>query len=117
MTSESEESLLSRFAVKQAHERISSYIYQTPVLTSHLIDEHVTRCLQGTYDDVKRCDVLRRPGKLRLFFKCENFQKVGAFKSRGAFYNVMSIDDDVAVKGVCTHSSGSSPIQSNPTTH
>ncbi len=41
-----------------------------------------------------------------LFFKCENFQKAGAFKSRGAVNAVFSLDDDEAAKGVATHSSG-----------
>jgi threonine dehydratase len=41
-----------------------------------------------------------------LFFKCENFQKVGAFKARGAMNTVLSLDDEAAAKGVITHSSG-----------
>jgi threonine dehydratase len=42
----------------------------------------------------------------RLFFKCENFQKVGAFKARGASNAVLALDDDAAGRGVATHSSG-----------
>ena len=41
-----------------------------------------------------------------LFFKCEHLQKVGAFKARGATNAVLSLDDEVATLGVCTHSSG-----------
>ena len=41
-----------------------------------------------------------------LFFKCENFQKAGAFKARGASNAVFQLPDDVAKKGVATHSSG-----------
>ena len=41
-----------------------------------------------------------------LHFKCENFQKVGAFKARGAFNAVMSLSEEAARAGVCTHSSG-----------
>jgi len=41
-----------------------------------------------------------------LFFKCENFQKVGAFKMRGATNAVLSLSDDEAARGVATHSSG-----------
>ncbi len=42
----------------------------------------------------------------RLFFKCENFQKVGAFKARGACNAVFSLNDEAAARGVVTHSSG-----------
>src|SRR5205823_7117207 len=41
-----------------------------------------------------------------LFFKCENFQKVGAFKARGATNAVFALDDETARRGVATHSSG-----------
>tara|TARA_B100000929_G_scaffold105199_1_gene83281 strand:- start:84 stop:935 length:852 start_codon:yes stop_codon:yes gene_type:complete len=43
---------------------------------------------------------------LKLFFKCENFQKVGAFKLRGGWNAVSMLSDEEAAKGVCTHSSG-----------
>ncbi|MCK9638725.1 MAG: pyridoxal-phosphate dependent enzyme [Prolixibacteraceae bacterium] len=68
-----------------AHELIKSYIHRTPVLTSKSIN-----ALMG-------CE---------LFFKCENFQKVGAFKFRGATNAVFSLSDTEAGSGVGTHSSG-----------
>ena len=68
-----------------AAERLSPYIHNTPVLTSRMVDE-----LAGC----------------RLFFKCENFQKTGAFKFRGALNTVLSLSDDEAQNGVATHSSG-----------
>lgn len=68
-----------------AHERIRPHIHRTPVLTS---------------------DRLNRAAGGQLFFKCENFQKVGAFKSRGAVNAVLSLDDATARRGVATHSSG-----------
>jgi len=71
--------------IVRAHERIKPYIHRTPVLTSHSID-----ALLG----------------LHLYFKCENFQKVGAFKFRGATNAVFSLSDEEAAKGVATHSSG-----------
>lgn len=71
--------------VAGAHERIKKYIHRTPVLTSVSINE-ITGC--------------------RLFFKCENLQKVGAFKFRGASNAVFSLTDEEACKGVATHSSG-----------
>ncbi len=72
-------------AVQEAAVRIASYAHRTPVMTS------------GTLDDLAR---------RRLFFKCENFQKVGAFKFRGACNAVMKLPDDEAARGVVTQSSG-----------
>lgn len=71
--------------VVRAHERIAPHIHRTPVLTSSYFNE-----LTGA----------------ELFFKCENFQKAGAFKVRGASNAVFGLDDDQARLGVCTHSSG-----------
>ncbi|GJD53583.1 L-threo-3-hydroxyaspartate ammonia-lyase [Methylobacterium crusticola] len=71
--------------VLTAHERIKPYIHRTPVLTSSFIDT-----LAGA----------------ELFFKCENFQKAGAFKARGASNAVFGLDAAQAAKGVATHSSG-----------
>ncbi len=68
-----------------AHERIKPYVHRTPVLTSSYLNE-----LTGA----------------QLFFKCENFQKAGAFKVRGASNAVFGLSDEDAKKGVCTHSSG-----------
>ena len=69
----------------EAHERIKPYIHRTPVLTSRFLNE-----LAG-------CE---------MFFKCENFQKAGAFKVRGASNAVFGLSDEDAKNGVCTHSSG-----------
>ena len=71
--------------VVAAHERIRPYIHDTPVLTSTTFDE-----MSGA----------------SLFFKCENFQKAGAFKVRGACNAVFGLSDEQAAKGVATHSSG-----------
>jgi threonine dehydratase len=71
--------------VVAAHERIRPYIHRTPVLTSSYFNE-----LTGA----------------ELFFKCENFQKAGAFKVRGASNAVFGLSDEMAKKGVATHSSG-----------
>jgi threonine dehydratase len=72
-------------AIRAAHARIAPYVQRTPVLTCASLDE-----LVGA----------------RLFFKCENFQKVGAFKARGACNAVFSLSDEAAARGVVTHSSG-----------
>ncbi|KQZ95825.1 serine dehydratase [Mesorhizobium sp. Root157] len=68
-----------------AEVRIQPYIHRTPVLTSSFINS-----LVGA----------------ELFFKCENLQKAGAFKARGASNAVFSLNDEQAAKGVATHSSG-----------
>jgi threonine dehydratase len=72
-------------AVEAAAERIAPHVQKTPVRTSRSID-----ALAGA----------------RLFFKCENLQRVGAFKFRGASNAIWSLPDDVAKRGVVTHSSG-----------
>ncbi|MBC7674484.1 MAG: pyridoxal-phosphate dependent enzyme [Rhodoferax sp.] len=68
-----------------AHERIRPYIHRTPVLTSSYLND-----LTGA----------------ELFFKCENFQKAGAFKVRGACNAVFGLAEDKLARGVATHSSG-----------
>jgi threonine dehydratase/serine racemase len=65
--------------------RIAPHVHHTPVMTSATLD----RELGAT-----------------VFFKCENFQKVGAFKARGATNAVLALSDEEAGRGVATHSSG-----------
>ena len=71
--------------VKEAHERIRPHIHNTTVLT---------------------CSAIDKMAECSLFFKCENFQKAGAFKSRGACNVVFSLTEEEANRGVVTHSSG-----------
>ena len=71
--------------VLAAHDRIAPHIHRTPVLTSSFLNE-----VTGA----------------QLFFKCENFQKAGAFKVRGASNAVFGLSDADAARGVATHSSG-----------
>src|SRR5438552_15553971 len=71
--------------IRAAHERIRPYIHRTPVLTNSWLND--------------AC-------RASLFFKCENFQKVGAFKARGATNAVFALDEATAKLGVATHSSG-----------
>ena len=72
-------------SIRAAHARIKPHIHRTPVLSSHVLNSKVGA---------------------EIYFKCENFQKVGAFKARGACNAVMSLTDDQARRGVVTHSSG-----------
>ena len=71
--------------IQEAHERIRPHIHNTPVLT---------------------CSAIDKMAECSLFFKCENFQKAGAFKSRGACNVVFSLTEEDAKRGVVTHSSG-----------
>lgn len=71
--------------IRAAAERIRPYAHRTPVLTCQSLDEKVGA---------------------QVFLKCENLQKVGAFKFRGACNAVYSLTDEEAARGVSTHSSG-----------
>ncbi|MBB6326810.1 threonine dehydratase [Algoriphagus iocasae] len=71
--------------IKAAHARIKPFIHRTPILSSTAINE------------IAGCEI---------FFKCENFQKVGAFKARGAANAVVKLTEEQKSKGVATHSSG-----------
>ena len=71
--------------IRRAAVRIAGHVHRTPVLT---------------------CAAVDRLAGASLFFKCENFQKVGAFKMRGATNAVLSLGDEEAARGVATHSSG-----------
>jgi threonine dehydratase len=71
--------------ILRAHERIRPRVHRTPVLTSHSIDAQAGA---------------------ELYFKCENLQKTGSFKIRGATNAIFSLTDEEARRGVVTHSSG-----------
>jgi threonine dehydratase len=71
--------------INAVHERIKPFIHLTPVLSSTSINE-----LAGC----------------KIFFKCENFQKIGAFKARGGMNAVLSLSKEEQKRGITTHSSG-----------
>ena len=71
--------------IHAAAKRIKPYIHRTPVLTNESLNQKLSA---------------------QVFLKCENFQKVGAFKFRGACNAVFSLSDEEAARGVSTHSSG-----------
>jgi threonine dehydratase len=71
--------------ILEAAKRIHPYIHRTPVLTSESLNQVIGA---------------------QVFLKCENLQKVGAFKFRGACNAVFSLSEEAAARGVCTHSSG-----------
>jgi len=71
--------------IKNVAKKIKPYIHETPILTSTLLNE-IVGC--------------------NIFFKCENFQKMGAFKMRGATNAILNLSEEQKAKGVVTHSSG-----------
>jgi threonine dehydratase len=72
-------------SISQAAQRIRGHIHRTPVLSSEFISDQING---------------------QILFKCENFQKAGAFKSRGAVNATFQLSAEELEKGVCTHSSG-----------
>jgi threonine dehydratase len=76
---------ISKEQIEEAHERIKPFIHKTHVLTSSYLNQ-----LSGS----------------ELFFKCENFQKIGAFKIRGAMNAVLTLPKEKLKNGIATHSSG-----------
>ncbi len=77
--------MITKESIEKAHEKIKPYIHQTPVLTNSSINE-----MAGA----------------ELYFKCENFQKIGAFKIRGGMNAALSLNPAQIAKGLATHSSG-----------
>ena len=71
--------------IQAAHDRIRTFVHRTPVLTSTMLD---------------------RESGAKLFFKCENLQRIGAFKIRGAMNAVLSLPKEKTANGIATHSSG-----------
>ncbi|MCW9036695.1 pyridoxal-phosphate dependent enzyme [Altibacter sp.] len=71
--------------IEAAYARVKPYVHRTPVLTSSLINKHINA---------------------EVFFKCENFQKMGAFKMRGAVNAILQLSEEERKAGVVTHSSG-----------
>lgn len=103
---------LTSDSIRAAYPLISPYIHQTPVLRSKTLDRIASTAqeesaLKGTaFEGQKPATPV-----FRLYFKCENFQRIGAFKARGAFHALLRLCsvlgiDQVRKRGVTTHSSG-----------
>ncbi|KAG7288583.1 hypothetical protein NEMBOFW57_004936 [Staphylotrichum longicolle] len=105
---------LTRASVEAAHKLIAPFIHKTPVLTSSTLNR-----IASTPRDPAELEGTewagRTPAKpvLRFWFKCENYQKIGAFKARGAFHAIERLKQEPGwaeaggrEKGVVTHSSG-----------
>ena len=118
---------LARASVQEAHKRIIPYIHRTPVITCETLNllastPQSERCPSSGPNTAsepaphdsevrgKASEYTAKP-KVKLFFKCENQQRIGAFKARGAFHALGRLIDEegleeVRRKGVVTHSSG-----------
>lgn len=77
--------MITKEDIEKVHEKIKPFVHYTPVLTNSSINE-----MAGA----------------ELFFKCENFQKIGAFKIRGGMNASLSLTPEQLAKGLATHSSG-----------
>ena len=77
--------MITQSTIEEAHDRIRPHIHRTPVMTNQTINQRIGA---------------------ELFFKCENFQKIGAFKARGGLNAVLQLSPDELANGVTTHSSG-----------
>ncbi|KAI1073301.1 hypothetical protein LB507_010780 [Fusarium sp. FIESC RH6] len=104
---------LTRDSVVEAHRLIESHIHRTPVVTSSFIDKLASTPRDAALFDGQ--DVPSQPAnpQFKLHFKCENFQRAGAFKARGAFHAIERLklepgwaENGGKEKGVATHSSG-----------
>lgn len=104
--------------IAKAHKLIEPYIHRTPLLTNQTLNTIASTPqsltdLVGTQWEGK----ITSPAspKMRFWFKCENLQKIGAFKPRGAFHALLRLieergEEEVRRRGVITHSSGMSQI-------
>ncbi len=98
---------LERSSVLSAHELIKSHIHLTPVLTSTTLSDlastpQTPEALIGTPFEGQN----PAHPRIHFFFKCENYQRIGAFKSRGAFHALSRLSNEDLSRGVVTHSSG-----------
>ena len=98
---------LNRASVQEAHQKISMHIHRTPVLTSTTLSVLVStpQSAEALVGTPYQGQTPARP-RMNLFFKCENYQRIGAFKARGAFHALSCLTEDELSKGVVTHSSG-----------
>lgn len=104
--------LLTRSSIVDALQLISTHVHTTPVLTNSTLTNLASTpqsptALIGTQWQ----DQTPAAPKIRLWFKCENLQRVGAFKARGAFHALKRLvqevgEEDVRARGIVTHSSG-----------
>jgi hypothetical protein len=121
---------INRSSVQTAHKRIEKYIHRTPTITCETLNQ-IASTPKSQRCPSTGANVAAEPAphtnnmegsaassnanpKVRLFFKCENQQRIGAFKARGAFHALGRLIEEKGIetvreKGVVTHSSGIVP--------
>lgn len=106
-----EELPLTRLSVQSAQKLIERLVHRTPVLTSDTLS-NLASTSQSLEALVRTPFEGQRPARPRIkfFFKCENYQRIGAFKSRGAFHALARLSREELSRGVVTHSSGISAM-------
>ncbi|KAI5298628.1 dolichol-P-mannose synthesis [Ascosphaera pollenicola] len=95
---------LTSAAVREAHALIKPYIHRTPLLTNRTLNKLASSTQGGSHSPAAA-------PRINFFFKCENYQPIGAFKARGAFHAVLRLIERLGIeevkrRGVTTHSSG-----------
>ncbi|WVW84409.1 hypothetical protein I302_106443 [Kwoniella bestiolae CBS 10118] len=94
---------LTPSSIHEAYSKIQTHVHKTPLLTNKTINQIASTSSSA--------DTTGPSPKFNLYFKCENYQRIGAFKARGAFHAVTHLIDELGVeemrrRGVVTHSSG-----------
>jgi threonine dehydratase len=98
---------LTRESVQKAHEIVRPHVHLTPVYTNTTLSN-----LASTPQSAEALVGTKWEGntpahpKINFFFKCENLQRIGAFKVRGAFHAISRLPEEIRQKGIVTHSSG-----------
>lgn len=107
---------LTPSAIHSAYALIKQYVHRTPLLSSQTLNT-IASTPQSPASLVGTPFEGQTPAapNLRFFFKCENYQRIGAFKARGAFHALLRLveregEEEVKRRGVITHSSGSHTI-------
>lgn len=87
-------------SVRRVHSMLHDKVNKTPVLVSKTLSD-VASVLLGSQQITQKCGP-----RIELFFKCENMQKTGSFKYRGAMNSILGLSDDELKRGLITTSSG-----------
>ena len=115
---------LSRANISRAHEIIKPFIHRTPLLTNTTLNT-IASTPQAPSDLIgtpwEGATTTPASPTIRFWFKCENLQKIGAFKARGAFHALTRVieeqgEEEVRRRGIVTHSSGILSSLTTPTT-
>lgn len=103
---------LTPSAIHAAYDLIQQHVHRTPLLTSQTLNTIAStpQPVESLVNTPFEGQTPTRPN-LRFFFKCENYQRIGAFKARGAFHALLRLietqgEEEVKRRGVITHSSG-----------